>query len=267
MFQFRHNTRPNIRFIYIFLTLVHLLLIMYRKQRIKVINNKILFPSYLVLPSVVLFSVLTSGAASAETGYVSDQLKVPLRSGASSGHRIIKFLKSGVSFNVIDTDGDYSEVEMNGDKTGWVLTKNVMSIPSARDRLVAANAKVTKSKAEIKGLKSSLNKLKSEIKKLKNDKNSLQSERTNLSNSLDDLKITAANPVALSKKNKLLKKELTKAHANESMLDKDNQQLRSNVTQEWFVIGGAVSIGSLIFGVLLTRINWRRKRDSWGDNF
>jgi FtsZ-binding cell division protein ZapB len=66
-----------------------------------------------------------------------------------------------------------------------------------------------------------------------------------LSNSLEDLKITAANPVALSKKNKQLKKELGKARANESMLDKDNQQLRSNVTQEWFVIGGAVSIGSL----------------------
>ena len=88
-----------------------------------------------------------------------------------------------------------------------------------------------------------------------------------MSNSLEDLKITAANPVALSKKNKQLKKELGKARANESMLDKDNQQLRSNVTQEWFVIGGAVSIGSLILGLIITRINWRKKRDSWGDSF
>ena len=96
---------------------------------------------------------------------------------------------------------------------------------------------------------------------------SLQSERTNLSNSLEDLKITASNPLALSKKNKELKKELDKARDNEAMLEKDNQQLRSNVMQEWFMIGGAVSIGSLLFGIILTRINWRRKRSSWGDSF
>ncbi len=79
--------------------------------------------------------------------------------------------------------------------------------------------------------------------------------------------ITAANPLALSKKNKLLKKDLDKAEDRAAMLDDDNQQLRSNVAQEWFIIGGAVSIGSLIFGLILTRINWRRKKDSWGDSF
>ena len=46
------------------------------------------------------------------------------------------------------------------------------------------------------------------------------------------------------------------------MLEKNNQQLRSNIAQEWFVIGGGVAIGRLIFGLLLTRINWRKKRDS-----
>ena len=51
------------------------------------------------------------------------------------------------------------------------------------------------------------------------------------------------------------------------MLDKDNQALRSNVAQEWFMIGGAVAMGSLILGLILTRINWRRKRDNWGDSF
>ncbi|MCK4705066.1 MAG: hypothetical protein KAT90_06270, partial [Gammaproteobacteria bacterium] len=77
----------------------------------------------------------------------------------------------------------------------------------------------------------------------------------------------AANPLSLSKKNKQLKKDLSKAEATSAKLDKDNQQLRSNVAQEWFMIGGAVSIGSLIVGLILTRINWTRKRDSWGDSF
>jgi SH3 domain protein len=234
----------------------------------KVINNRIPFFSFLVLSCLVLFTALASEPVYAKTSYVSDQLKIPLRSGASNGHRIVKFLRSGTALTVKETsdDGKFTQVETGG-KSGWVLTKDIMSIPSGRDRLAATKKKFAKSDQVITALESKVAELKSAIRQLKNEKGTLQSERTNLSNSLEDLKITAANPVALSKKNKQLKKELGKVRANEAMLDKDNQQLRSNVMQEWFVIGGAVSIGSLLFGIILTRINWRRKRDSWGDSF
>ncbi len=233
----------------------------------KVVTMKSQLISLPILSVALLLSVASS-PVHAGAGYVSDQLKVPLRSGASNGHRIIKFLRSGTALTIVDTEGDYSEVKTTGgDKTGWVLTQDIMSVPSGRDRLVSVNAKLAKSKEEVKKLKSSLAAMRKDVKQLNNDKGELQNERTNLSNSLDDLKITAANPVAMSKKNKQLKKELEKIRANEAMLNKDNQQLRSNVMQEWFVIGGAVSIGSLILGLILTRINWRRKRDSWGDSF
>jgi SH3 domain protein len=223
----------------------------------------------IILSAFILLLMTISPPAHAKTGYVSDQLKVPLRSGASNGHRIIKFLRSGTMLTVIETsdDGKFTQVETSGGKSGWVLTEDIMDVPSGRDRLVVANKKLAESRSQVKELKSTVAELKSEIRQLKNEKGTLQSERTNLSNSLEDLKITAANPVALSKKNKQLKKQLEKANANVEMLDKDNQQLRSNVMQEWFVIGGAVAIGSLILGIILTRINWRRKRDSWGDSF
>jgi len=237
-----------------------------------VIKNSVFFSGsrlthFLTMTAFVLLVMSISPSANAEKAYVSDQLKIPLRSGASSGHRIIKFLRSGAPLTVVDTDGDYTQVEASGGKSGWVLSADIMDIPSGRDRLVVVNKKLAESRAQAKQLKSTVAELRSEIRSLKNDKDSLQSERINLSNSLEDLKITAANPVALSKKNKQLKKELGKANANVDMLENDNQQLRSNVMQEWFIIGGAVAIGSLILGIIMTRINWRRKRDSWGDSF
>jgi SH3 domain protein len=235
----------------------------------KVKNKQIPFFSISVLSVPVLFAaVLASEAVYAETAYVSDVLKVPMRSGATTGHRILKFLISGTAVTVLETseDGKYTHVEV-GDKEGWVLTEDLMDVPSGRDRLVVVNKKLSGAREQVQQLKSNVAELKAEIKQLKNENNTLQNERTNLSNSLDDLKITAANPLALSRKNKELKKELEKAHANVAMLDKDNQQLRSNVMQDWFIIGGAVSIGSLLLGIILTRINWRRKRDSWGGSF
>ncbi len=223
----------------------------------------------LILSVVVVLVSTMSMSAHAKTGYVSDELKVAMRSGASNGHRIVKFLKSGTALTILGASDDdkFIEVEIADGKTGWIAVENIMDVPSGRDRLVYANKKLVDVKQKNKDLKNTVAKLKSEIKQLKGEKGKLQNERTNLSNSLDDLKITAANPLSLSKKNKQLKKDLNKAEDKAAMLDKENQQLRSNVMQEWFMIGGAVSIGSLILGLILTRINWRKKRDSWGDSF
>lgn len=222
-----------------------------------------------IIGTLVLALVAFSLPAQAKTSYVSDELKVPMRSGASSGHRIVKFLRSGTALTVLGAteDNKYIEVEIADGKTGWLTAGDIMDVPSGRDRLRAANKKLNKVMQESKSIKNSMAELKTEIRQLKQEKSTLAGERTNLSNSLDDLKITASNPIALSKKNKQLIRELDKAQDNAAMLDKDNQQLRKNVTQEWFMIGGGVSLGSLIIGLIITRINWRRKRDNWGDSF
>ena len=230
------------------------------------LNTQVRFIRSAIVSLLAVFVITASLPVLAKTSYVSDELTVPMRSGATNGHRIMKFLKSGTALNVLDTSGEYTKVETLG-KTGWVLTDQIMDIPSGRDRLAAAKKKFANADKVITDLENEIKELKAEIRKLKKEKGSLENERTNLSNSLDDLKITAANPLALSKKNKQLKKDLDKAEANVAMLDKDNQALRSNVAQEWFMIGGAVSIGSLILGLIITRINWRRKRDSWGSDF
>lgn len=232
-------------------------MINYRNQSIRFIS----------ISMIALASLLAAMPSSAKTQYVSDELKVPLRSGSSDEHRILKFISSGAALKILDRSGGFTQVKTDGGMKGWVLTKHVMDVPSGRDRIISVNKKLEKSKLETRKLQSTIAELKSEINQLKHEKGLLKTEQTNLSNTLDDLKITASSPMAISKKNKQLKKELEKVSANESMLEKDNQQLRSNVTQEWFLIGGAVTISSLILGVLLTRINWRRKRDSWGDGF
>lgn len=232
-------------------------------MRITVIKNTISYTAYLAL----FVFIVTTKLAFAEKAYVSDQLSVPIRSGASDAHRIVNFLKSGIVLNVIDTEGEYSEIKLKSGKTAWLLTKDIMSKPSTREQLVSANQKVKSSKSQVKNLNNSVAKLKEELRALKGERSALQNKSTNLSNSLEDLKVTAANPIALSKKNKQLKKALEKARANEKMLQVDNQQLSSSITQEWFLIGGAVSLGSLVLGILLTRINWRRKSNSWGGSF
>jgi SH3 domain protein len=223
-----------------------------------------------LLPVIVVSGIIASKPAVAESvAYISDKLSVPMRTGASNEHRIIKFLSSGAVMTVLEEseDGLYKQVEVRGGQSGWVLADNIMDAPGGRTLLAAASKKLSASNQRVKELAVANAELKSENTELKNDIRVLQNERTSLNDSIDVLKVAAANPMAVSKKNKQLKSELEAAHANETMLEEDNKQLRANVTQQWFIIGGGVSIGSLLLGIILTRINWSRKRDTWGDSF
>lgn len=221
---------------------------------------------YLMLSVLIVILATISVPAQAKTAYISDEAKVAMRSGASNGHRIINFLISGTAFTVLGSSDDekFIEIKLSDGTTGWVATENVMDTPSARERLVSANNKLSQVRQENKELKNTVAELTSEAKQLKSEINTLQNERTKLNDSLDDIKTTLAKPLSLHQENMQLREELGKAEANAEKLDKDNQQLRDNVTQQWFMIGGGVSLGSLIFGLLLTRINWSRKRESWG---
>ena len=82
---------------------------------------------------------------------------------------------------------------------------------------------------------------------------------------MEKLKRISANPVALANKNKTLEDQLSRLTASNKLLTEENEQLKDGSTKDWFILGAAVSLGSLLFGLLITRINWKRKRHSWGE--
>ena len=61
---------------------------------------------------VTLLLVLCSVSAFAKTAYVTDELKITLRSGESSTHRIIRMLPTGERLTVLSSDSGngYSKV-------------------------------------------------------------------------------------------------------------------------------------------------------------
>ncbi|MCW8945260.1 MAG: TIGR04211 family SH3 domain-containing protein, partial [Sedimenticola sp.] len=86
----------------------------------------------------------------AETRYVTDQFKVTLRSGESSTHKITRMLPSGYEVELMSSNSQngYSMVKTKDGTTGFILTRQLMAIPSARDRLVRAEAKLAELQEE-----------------------------------------------------------------------------------------------------------------------
>jgi len=224
-------------------------------------NNLLRFLAHIVL----LFMLGSYAFATAETLYISDELKVALRSGASTQHRIISFLTSGAELSVLETsvDGDFYRVNVDG-KEGWVKAEYVMKSASARAQLPVLNKRIDVLKADIRSEKATTAELSARIKQLEEDKRALEKTRDGINDSLENLKQVAAKPFAIAQQNKELEAELAKIGNELAFLQNENAFLRDRNIKEWFMIGGGVSLASLFFGLIIPNIRWRRKRDSWG---
>ena len=76
--------------------------------------------------------------AQAETGYIGDQAKMPMRSGEGTGFKITKMLPSGLAVEVLgQSKSGYSRIRTQDGKEGWILSRYLMKTPAARDRLQA----------------------------------------------------------------------------------------------------------------------------------
>lgn len=218
---------------------------------------------------VILFSMSSfypRQVFSETISYVSDELTIPMRSGATSQHRIIRFLKSGTPLKVFETneDGSYSRVSAPDGKEGWVESSNLMNQRSARDRLVSANNRLNKSGETVKALKKTIAELKSENRILSKKLAAAEKQGKALESDIAHLKKVTANPLALANKNRALEDEINAIAKLNEQLKKDNERLSDDSTKDWFILGAVVSLGSLLFGLLITRIRWQKKH-SWGE--
>ena len=228
-------------------------------------SNKLIYIIRLLL--LTSFFMLPAVQAWSETRYVSDELSIPMRTGASSKHRIVYFPKSGTPLTVKETseDGVYVHVTSPGGKEGWVESQYLMNQASARDRIVSVSKRLEKSRALEKELKQQVKELNAENRELTEQVKQFQREIKSQESSMEQLKRISANPVALANKNKSLEDQLSKVTSTNKLLAEENEHLKDASAKDWFILGAAVSLGSLLFGLLITRINWKRKRHSWGD--
>ena len=224
------------------------------------------------LSKVLLLSLLlSSGLLSAkDIQYVSDQLTIPMRSGTSTSHKILKFLNSGTAVNVQETNSEktYARVVLVEDesKTGWVETRLLMPEASARELLVTAKKKNQSVKENRSELKKELKDLKIQNSDLQTVQGQLEDKIQSLKNTLVRLKTSAANPIRIAEENETLKTQLNAEQSKNNSLISENAVLSDQNIKQWFMIGAAVSIGSLILGLLITRISWRKKA-SWAGSF
>ena len=212
---------------------------------------------------IVLFLGL-SLPAQAETRYVSDRLEIPMRSGKTMQHRILRMLPSGTAVEVLEVDKEsgWSRVRTPSGAEGWVLSRYLMNIPAARDRLARAEKRLAQIEMKDRERQEAFAALKKEKAALEQALQQLKAENKQLSQQLSEIRRTAASTLAIDSENRELKSKLMAMERELQTLTQENESLRDRSHRDWFMVGSGVTIAGIILGLILPRIRFRR-RSSW----
>ena len=215
-----------------------------------------------LLISFVLFSLLwLSGtslglAAVGDTNYISDELSVPLRSGASNAHRILhRGLPSGTQLTIlaINEEAGFTQIRTAGGLEGWVTSQYLTAEPIARDKLATTERRLNNLKDDRAKERETLASLQTQHKETEATNKTLNARVEALTKELAELKVVSADPIKEHARNVELTQQNTLLVGQVEELSSKTRQLEANVQLQWLLYGGGLVLIGLIFGLVLKK--------------
>jgi len=187
--------------------------------------------------------------------YVTDSFRITLRTGPSSGNKIIAMPESGTSVQILDSEGDWSQIrilegKMSG-KEGWVLSRYLMTrLPWEKQLgLLENGTKKLKEKMPLveNKLEETLHREKNLIIKLRDTSKALDT----LQGEYASLKQGSADYLKLKEKYDETHSALKTAQEKVRKLAEENKIMRSSQGLRWFLAGALVLFFGLIIGIIV----------------
>lgn len=213
---------------------------------------------------ILLFGCLLAAAfgAQAETRYVTDELWLTLRAGATESSERLKVMKSGTPLEVLEEGESHVRVRTEDGVEGWVMGRFLVNEPIAADRLEKAVAQLAQVQQENDQFKERLKSVRQELRETEKERKRLDSENTRLKGENENIAKVAARPLELDKENKALQERNEAIEKELAALRKENKQFRDTEARDWFLTGAGVLLGGMLLGLIIPKVRWRR-RSEW----
>jgi SH3 domain protein len=198
--------------------------------------------------------------------YVTDNLRLEARGGPGTNFRITRMLGSGARVTVLEEDAEtgYSRVAVDDGTEVWILTRFLMDEPAARDQLSEAVEKFTREREIARDLASQLETLGETAGEIEKSRSELATDKKMLQTELAQIKQAAADTLAIKERNASLGSELSALSADLDAANQRNRALKERSERDWFLAGAGVLLGGMIFGLVIPKIRWKRRR-GWGE--
>lgn len=210
--------------------------------------------------SLLLPLIIASGAAAAETAYITDRLEISLRSGESVRHKTVKMLYSGAELTVLGKNPatGYSHVRTTDGTEGFILTRLLQKEPGTPKLVEQSGQKIAQLESENAQLKTELQTLQSD-----NALQALTAERDKLRHELNEIQQAASNAIQLKQQRDQLQERVVIVERELQQLKRENQALSDSSKQDWFLYGGILAFTGILLGMILPKLSRPRRSSSW----
>ncbi len=205
-----------------------------------------------------------SGASAQQTRYVSEELEVGVRGGPSNQNRIISSVRAGQPLTVMEQSGDgWSRVRLPSGTEAWILTRYLQDEPHSRERLEEVEAELAEIRSGSDDQEGRIAELLDQRNALTSERDELQGQIGDMETELDELREIAARPQEIQRENRRLEEDLIEARDSADEYRRQVEVMQADSQRRWFMTGALVTVGSVILGIILTRIPARRRRSDW----
>jgi len=199
-----------------------------------------------VFTGILLF--FFSSPILAETLYVSDVLKLTVRTGEGQDYKIIAVIQSGQTVDVLQREDEWALVRLDDGKEGWVLTRYLTSRITNNVKLRWLQKKHKALTVQTATLLEENTKLKEKNKKFKTDLNKTQNRAKELNISYEALKTESADYIKLKSKYTKAASQLAEYAEKSELLEKELTKLEFRRTIRWFLAGASVLLIGFLIG-------------------
>lgn len=198
-----------------------------------------------------------AATARAETVYVSDVLKLAVRSGPGNEHKSIAVTESGQQVELIKSGEEWSLVRLANGAEGYVLARFLTTVPPGRFQYLQLQDKIKALTAQAAGLAEENSRLKTENEKLAAAVSGGQNQIGSLRSEYETFKQEASDLVSLKAKTETLAAELEQKNRQLAALETQPEDVYRTTYLYWFLAGAAVLFSGFLTGYSVKRQRWK----------
>ena len=209
--------------------------------------------------ALLLSSALIMTVQAQEQRYVEDTRAVPLREAAGLDQKTLLDLPTGIAVIVVQEQREtgWALVRTREGTEGWMPLRFLKREPGARYQVVNALRLLGQPDDGSVTLSAAIEQSRKELADVAAARDALQAE-------LAELKQVSSNATQLDASNRELSEQVHMLKNRIGVLEADNQRLRDDSWQKWFINGvWATGIGGLLTLLLPRLIPQRKRRSEW----
>ncbi len=193
----------------------------------------------------------------AETLYISDFLRITMRTGPGIDHKIIEMIKSGQSVTVLEQGPEWTKILLPTGKEGWVLNRFLTPKPPSGLLLKKLEEKHAELSLQITTLIDENKRLRNENQRLDAELKTSSRNLKKVTDSYQKLKSGSAEYLDVKSRYEMMVVQLDQQKKRAQDIEKELESIRFHKNIRWFLSGAVVLILGFLIG--FSAIHQRRR--------